>query len=74
MQLRGGQLVMGAVFVLGMALVSGVASVPGARYSAVPQEVPFSGSGSPPAPASCPFFWEYRVWQSISASTTKNSL
>lgn len=39
LQLKGGSLVMGAVFVLGMALVSGIASVPGSRYSAVPQEV-----------------------------------
>ena len=29
----------GVMFMLGMALVSGFASVPGVRYSAVPQEV-----------------------------------
>ena len=29
----------GLMFMLGMALVSGFASVPGVRYSAVPQEV-----------------------------------
>lgn len=32
-------LVWGVMFMLGMALVSGFASVPGVRYSAVPQEV-----------------------------------
>ena len=32
-------LVWGLMFMLGMALVSGFASVPGVRYSAVPQEV-----------------------------------
>lgn len=32
-------LVWGMMFMLGMALVSGFASVPGVRYSAVPQEV-----------------------------------
>ena len=31
----------GLMFMLGMALVSGFASVPGVRYSAVPQEVCF---------------------------------
>ncbi|CAL5223140.1 g5605 [Coccomyxa viridis] len=42
LRLRGKSMVWGLMFMLGMALVSGFASVPGVRYSAVPQEVVYS--------------------------------